>query len=109
MHRDSYLTSQPTSAIKMVFLVLKLQSVGTRYFQGLVMGFAIALAILRASAIGCADDRRRIIRVKFLERCASYLSTSYAHLIVLHGLLRFATNYFFNQKFCQNMRCLFKR
>ena len=35
------------------------------------------------SAIGCADDRRRIIRVKFLERCASYLSTSYAHLIVL--------------------------
>ena len=71
----------------MVFLVLKLQSVGTRYFQGLVMGFAIALAILRAvpppSAIGCADDRRRIIRVKFLERCASYLSTSYAHLIVL--------------------------
>ncbi len=48
MHRDSYFTQQPTLAIKMVFLVLKLQSVGTRDFQGLVMGFAIALAILRA-------------------------------------------------------------
>jgi len=33
---------------------------------------------MERSAIGCADDRRRIIRVDFLERCASYLSTSYA-------------------------------
>ena len=92
MHRDSY--PQPTSAIKIVFLVLKLQNVGTRHFQGLVMGFAIALAILRAvppSAIGCADDRKRIIRVKFLERCASYLSTSYAHLIVLCPSYRVGT------------------
>ena len=39
-------------------------------------------------SIGCADDRRRIIRVIFLDRCASCLSTSYnlAHLIVFTHL-----------------------
>ena len=40
--------------------------------------------LLRGSAIGCADDTRRIIRVQFFERARSYLGTSY--VVYLIGL-----------------------
>jgi hypothetical protein len=98
---------------------------------------SIALAILRAvppSAIGGAsfvssfsnDALRtsahpmRILSCYLKLECGNetfsrvsdgfrYRSTHPTDSFFLHGLLRFATNYFFNQKFCQNMRCLFKR